>query len=65
MCFSPPEGYLREASCFLCSSPPKGYDRFQVLNEPSKAFETAAVRRFGKFVNSTWNFQVALPLVLL
>ncbi len=44
---------------FTSNDPTRGFDRFAVLNEPSGAKWAAAVQRgYGKFVNSTYNYQV-------
>ena len=60
-----PGGGQQKGDCmdaaFHSNDPTKGYDRFQVLNEPSAKWPTAVTAKFGKFVNSTYNYQVYEP----
>eukprot|EP00040_Diaphanoeca_grandis_P027458 m.156355 g.156355 ORF g.156355 m.156355 type:complete len:715 (+) comp30989_c0_seq1:239-2383(+) len=46
---------------FHSNNPKLGYDRFQILNEPSAHFNDAVLADYGKFVNSTLNYQIYEP----
>ena len=59
-----PGSCLQDA--FTCDDPTRGLDRFAVLNEPSDffhegAFKNAAEQHYGKFVNSSYNWQIYEP----
>jgi hypothetical protein len=46
---------------FTSNNRTRGLDRFAILNEPSKSFSNVAARRYGKFRNSSYNWQIWEP----
>ena len=60
-----PDGGQQPGSClddaFTSDDPTRGLDRFAILNEPSGSFHSATEKRYGKFVNSSFNWQIYEP----
>eukprot|EP00966_Prymnesium_polylepis_P305723 7064699-Prymnesium_polylepis.1 len=60
-----PDGGQQPGAClddaFTSNNRSRGLDRFAILNVKSESFASAAARHYGKFTNSSYNWQIYEP----